>query len=169
MNRSKYIAGPVYLVAILFVLFPLFDAFVDVLPLRGGLVSWRFGAAGTFSGAIMTPTFGLVLAFVTAVVLGQRITQRIIAVLSLIASIILVGAALLFVLDALQVRADVRPEAMTPFAVVSAAALAKIVLTAVVTTVLGIAAWKSSRKTAKGRGGTGRDKADTSVLLGGAG
>jgi hypothetical protein len=134
-----------YAVALLLVLVPLGEMTLYVLPLRLADPAWRFGAVGYFSNALLTPLLGLALAGALALVLRQRRIVRTIAVVLLAAAALLTGSMVVFVLDALEMRASVVPDAKTAFDVASAQALAKIVLVTIVSFVLGVGGWRSPR------------------------
>lgn len=80
-----------------------------------GTVTWRTGAVGILSGAIVTPIFGLYLAILTASLLGHRWTRRLLAALAGLGGLTLIGILGFFALDAVQVRASVIQEMKRPF------------------------------------------------------
>ena len=147
MNEPlKPLAWPAYGVAFLLVVIPVADTVLGVLPVRMGEVAWRFGAAGMMSRAVMTPLLGLLIALTTAAVFRHRMAARVLAILSFVGTALLLGGIAVFSLDALQARAQVRPEAASAFGIASGVALAKYALGAVVTALAGIAGWKVSRR-----------------------
>lgn len=152
MERFKPFAAPGYLILAMMIFFPLLDALLTVWPLRGGEVSWRFGAVGMFSRALMSPVFGLILIFGLALIYEHRVVQRVIGVLAVIAALGTASASVIFVLDALQMRAQVQPQMQTAFDVASVVALGKLLVLSVILIVLGIAAFRSSRRRSARRG-----------------
>ena len=72
--------------------------------------------------------------------------MRVIAVLSGIAVAILVGTAGLFLLDAVQMRTQVQPQAKLAFDVASAVALGKYGLGMLVLSALAVSGWRASRR-----------------------
>lgn len=159
MDRFKSLRWPAYLTIALLVLFPMMDAVLTIWPLRVGEVAWRFGAVGIFSRALMTPLFALVLAYALALLLEQRIAQRIISGLSVLAALTLFSASIFFVLDTLQMRNQVQAQMKTAFDVASSVALGKIVIVASVALLLGILAFRTSRKPAPARRAAARVEA----------
>jgi hypothetical protein len=147
MNRTRFLAAPAYLVACLLVFFPLLDTLLSVWPLQPGEVSWRFGAVGLFSPATMTPLLGLLLAFGVAVLFAHRWVVRTVSVIGAPAAIAIAGVSVFFVLDAVQMRTQVRPEARTAFDVASLVALGKYGLTLLILGVFAFNGWKASRGT----------------------
>jgi hypothetical protein len=155
MDRFKSFGWPAYLTFSLLIIFPLLDAFLTVWPIRAGEVSWRFGAVGIFSRALMTPLFALVLAYAVALALEHRVMQRVISVFAGIGALCMLAASGFFILDAVQMRTQVQEQMKTAFDVASVVALGKITIVAIVAIVLCVAAFRSARgKTpAASRGG----------------
>ena len=165
MPRNKHLSVPAYLVAALLILIPLLDTALSVFPPRMSDVSWRFGATGLFSRALMTPLLGLLIAFAVALLVDQRRVLRVIAVVSGISAAMLVGTVILFTLDALQMRSQVRIEAKSAFDVASAVALAKYGLCILVLAAFTVAGWKSARRERKSASHAAREKGDTAGLI----
>jgi hypothetical protein len=149
MNRMNALAVPVYLVAAILILFPLMDTLLSVWPLQVGEVAWRFGAVGLFSRAMMTPLLGLLMAFTVAMLLEQRTMVRVLAVAGGLSALIIAGTSVFFLLDAVQMRAQVNPQAKTAFDVASVVALAKYGITISILVVFAIVGWKQSRGSRK--------------------
>ncbi|MBA2671639.1 MAG: hypothetical protein H0U67_14810 [Gemmatimonadetes bacterium] len=148
MDRFRPFAVPGYLILGTMIVFPLLDAFLTVWPLRPGEVSWRFGAVGIFSRGLMSPLFGLILLYGLALIYEHRLVQRVVAVLAAIAAPVVASAAVLFVLDALQMRVQVQPQMKIAFDVASVVALGKLLVVVAIAVVLCIAAFRSSRPVA---------------------
>ena len=146
LNRSMVFV--LYAMTALMMVMPLGETLLSVSPLRLGEPAWRFGAAGLFSRALMTPMLGLVLFAVLGFLLHHRRAVQIAAVLALLGAAVLAVAEVLFILDALQMRARVREEARLAFDLASLLAFFKIGLSCAITTVLGVGAWKTARATA---------------------
>lgn len=149
MKANRSLVFVFYAMTVLMITLPLLETLLTVWPVRLGDVAWRFGAAGLFSRALMTPLLGLTLLTVLALVLAHRKAMMTTAVLALLGALVLVVADVLFVLDALQMRAQVRAEARTAFDLASLLAFFKISTSFVVTAVLALAAWKVARGTRK--------------------
>ena len=137
----------------------------SIWPLRAGEATWRFGAAGLFSRALMTPILGLLVALVTAAALEHRRFARVLSVFGFLGSLLAIFALGLFGLDTLQTRASVRPEATTAFDTAWIVAAVKYVLGAFVALLLGIGGWKVSRTPAVGEPGAARKAADDRILI----
>lgn len=141
--RRFAVAG--YLVALVLVLFPFVDVSVATWPPRISEAAWRFGAAGLLSRVLITPMLGLLLASLLALLLEQRRTLRVFSVLSGVAALVLTGLVVLFVLDVLEMRTQVRPEAKAGFDAASLAALAKYGLSTLIALAFMVGGWRASR------------------------
>jgi diacylglycerol kinase len=166
MDRFKSLTWPAYLTIALLVLFPVVDAVLTIWPFRVGEVAWRFGAVGIFSRALMTPLFALVLAYALALLLEQRIMQRVISIVSVLGSLALLSASIFFMLDSLQMRSQVQEQMRTAFDVASTVALIKIVVVGLVAMLLGIMAFRASRRPVQSRRATARVEAPIIVGAG---
>ncbi|MDQ6633389.1 MAG: hypothetical protein M3Z10_01385 [Gemmatimonadota bacterium] len=122
------IAPCLYLLALILIVVPLVDAAVSITPFRPRNVQWRFGAIGLFTNTLLTPGVGVMIAVVTAAVMQHVRAQRLLAILSWIGVVVLLGMLVVFGLDALQTRALVRPEMMRPFVLASTVAACKLIL-----------------------------------------
>jgi hypothetical protein len=165
--NSKHLTVPAYAIAFLLILFPLLDTALSVFPPRFGEVAWRFGATGIFSRTLMTPLLGLLLAFAVALLREQRKMQRAIAIVSALAAVVVIGAMGMFVLDAVQMRVQVRPQAKTAFDVASLVALGRFTLGLLILVAFAISGWQASQRDATARVRS-KEKTDvtTGVLIG---
>lgn len=143
MNVGKYrpLGWAAYGVAVLLIFFPLLDSLLGVWPLRVEDVTWRFGAVGLFSRAVMTPALGLLLGIGTAVLFEHRKRIRAFSILSLLGGVIALFATGIFTLDALEARAQIVPEAASAFDIAAVAAVAKYLIGAALCTLLGVGGW----------------------------
>lgn len=128
---TRRVAPCLYLLAVILILVPLIDATVSTLPLHLRNVQWRFGAIGLFTNTMLTPGLGFMMAVVTAATLEHVRTQRVLAILSWIGVVVLLGFLVVFALDALQTRALVRPEMTRQFFIASTLASCKLLLWAI--------------------------------------
>ena len=165
MHRKRFLALPGYSVALLLIFFPLLDWAISVWPVRAGEVAWRFGATGLFSRVLITPLLGLLLAFAMAVLLEQRRVLRGISILSGLTGLAIVGGVVLFLLDALQMRPQVRPQAKMAFDLTTVVALAKYGLGVLVLSSFGVAAWKSSKGDGVAESKRVRKRGDSAGLI----
>lgn len=145
-HRYRPLGWAAYGVAFLLVFVPLADSLLGVWPPRLGEVTWRFGAVGLVSRAIMTPLLGLLLALMTTVLMEHRRTARVVSVVSFAGAALVLAAVVIFALDALQTRAQIRADALTAFDTATIVAIIKYLLTSLVAVALGIGGWKASRR-----------------------
>lgn len=145
MSDYRPLLKALYLVGILVIVSSLSDPIVQVWPLRFGNTAWRFGAAGLFSMAVTGVLLGIGWIMAVSAVLQQRRVLRSLSVLSFLIVVVLVAAAVLFGLDFLQVRAGVNPRLRGSLDVTVLRAVTMIGISVLVSLLLGIAAWRSSR------------------------
>lgn len=126
-NRPLQTAG--YLVALLLILVPLFDAGASVWPPHLGDERWRFGAIGALSNLTLIPVLGLFVALAIATMADSRRTRRFIGWLCAILAVVIAVLAALFVLDYFQTRTIVRPQFQHQMAIATTTAVAKHVVT----------------------------------------
>ncbi len=124
-HLSRAIARPGLYFAILLIVLPAADFATNVWPFRFGDIQWRFGTVGLLSGFTLTPLLGIAGAVLAAALLELTAVQRVIAVLSVGAAVILVLAQPLFILDWLQMRPGAPPEAVGSMDVGSVKAILK--------------------------------------------
>lgn len=143
MPRALLLA--LYVVAIAFILPSLMEFLLVSYPYRVGAAQWRFGALGLlFNSVLFSPIIGLSLAAVTAVMLDQRLVARVLAVIAgIIALFMLIGLPF-FVLDFLQLRAGVNPQAKRAFDFTSLKAALTGGLMFLTALSVAIGAWRSS-------------------------
>lgn len=150
MKLNRGLVFVLYAMALLLML-PIIEALVSVLPARPGETAWRFGAFGMLTRVMMTPLLGLVVLAVVAFLLRHAVTLRVVSVLALISGLGLLVALGLFGLDAIEMRAQVRPEAMSSFDMATVIAVVKTLAAAVIGLVLGVAGWKAARSSQRHR------------------
>jgi len=145
--QMRRIAVPGYLVAFLIFLFPLLDTALSVWPPQTGTLAWRFGAVGLFSRALMTPLLGVLVAFAIALLLEHRTFLRVLAIANGVAVVLIVLVMGLFLLDALEMRVQVRPDAKRAFDAASTVALVKYGTGMLVALAFAVHGWKASKRT----------------------
>lgn len=148
MPRALLLA--LYVVAAAFILPSLMEFLLVSYPYRMGTAQWRFGALGLlFNSVLFSPIIGLSLAAVTAVMLEQRTVARVLAILTgAIALFMLIGLPF-FVLDFLQLRASVNPQAKRAFDFTSLKAALTGGLLFLTALSVAIGTWRGSRPAAQ--------------------
>jgi uncharacterized membrane protein len=135
METNKPLARAGYLLAALLVIIPLFDATMQVWPLRLSDERWRFGAIGSLSNLLLVPMLGLLLAIAVATLSDGRRVKRVVGALCGTLALILAVLSVLFILDYFQVRTIVTPKFQHATAVASTTAIVKNLLS-IITLVL---------------------------------
>lgn len=142
MNPSTAAFRPVawacYALALLLCLAPLGDLAAGLGSLNPGQVPWRFGAAGLLSGALVLPMLGLGLVLAAALLLEHRGVLRVFMGVSTLLLAVVLLMLVVFALDSLQVRVQVRQDAKRAFDLAAAKAAVTFVLEAIVLGVLAV-------------------------------
>ena len=155
-----------YFVAVAFVLPSLLEFALLSYPYEFGSPQRRFGAIGLiFNSVMFSPIVGLVVAVLASLQLGHRRTTRTLAIVAFVFAVLLVIAAPFFVLDFLQLRASVVPQAKRAFDWTTAKASFTGALMCLTLLAVGIGAWRSSGTLATSAVGT-RAPRKGGVILG---
>jgi hypothetical protein len=151
-DAAPYLTGPAYAVALLFVLFPVIDTVAQVWPLGLDSPSWRYGTIGLGANYLISALFGMLgLALVAALRKHRRVLMGM-SFLSGLGALLLLVAALAFILDAFQVRAGVPrddPRTLWLFDVGAAKAEFKYLAGGALLALLGLMSWKAGRTFAR--------------------
>jgi hypothetical protein len=144
MKLNRALVAALYSIAFMLMLIPLSEAALSVWPMRAGTASWRYGATGLVSRALMTPLLGLAIASGAAIALDHRRMLRTLAVAAALGTLLLVSASGLFALDALEVHNRVRLDARSAFYAATLQATAKIAAAITVLALVAIGGWRAS-------------------------
>ena len=153
------IAG--YLILALAALFPLLEVGSALIPLHFESATWRFGAAGLLSNYVMGASIELFLITVLALFANQRRVLLVVGTIAAILAVGLLGGAIMFVLDAVQTRARVTPDAIRRFDLATVGALGKMVLFSLANGILARGAFRA----AKGERSSSRSKGAVAPLV----
>jgi hypothetical protein len=150
--KQVRVAG--YVILILSALFPLLELAASLWPTRFDSATWRFGAAGLVSNFAMGATIELFLIVVLAMFSNHRRMLLVLGTVSVVIAVVLLGGAVVFVLDAIQTRAKVTPAMVHRFDVAAVGALGKMVLFAVANGLLARSAFRAAagERTARVKG-----------------
>lgn len=142
MDTSSEVLRPVawslYAIGLLLVFAPLGDLAAGVGSLNPGMVPWRFGAAGLLSGALVLPMAGLGFWFAAAALLEHRTILRVLSVLAAVLFLVVGVTLVVFALDTLQVRVQVRQDAKRAFDLAAAKAAGTFLFEGIVLAVLAV-------------------------------
>ncbi len=164
-SRGRTVVGVLLPVAFLLIASPLADLVAAFLPVRPGEVSWRFGAYGLVTNALVTMILGLAIIMV---VNGFRQGRRAIALTATVCAVLalfLIGGFALFVLDYLQLRQAVGVAARGPYDSAAFKAMIVAVLEAGVLVSMAIAGFRASGITDAARGRRHRKRAGLVVQV----
>ncbi len=114
-QKSRSLISSGYIVATLWAIFSLIDLVVRLYPVRFSATTWRVGAVGLGSLSLATLLLALFILCVTASLLQHRRVLRTLSVLSVVAGVALASLLPLFLLDVIELRRLVPPEARLPF------------------------------------------------------
>jgi hypothetical protein len=162
-------------VALLLIAIPLADNLASIWPLRPGEASWRYGATGLASAAIMMPILGLLLAIFAAVIMSHRRAVVTLSVVAFVGAVAGLAALGVFTMDMLQMRPRIRPEAVAGFDRTNIIAVVKYLAGTAVTVAIGLgglAAARGMHPASRGKGApivAGKDSMEKpGMLIGGS-
>jgi hypothetical protein len=146
-DRVRSLRAPGYFILAMAVVFPLVELVLSVSPWHPTAVMWRFGVMGLAASAAGTPLTALFFIYALALLAGDRNVVRVVCAVAAVIAVVLILGAGGFVLDVLQMKARVKPEALRQFKYASAQALIKQLFWGVAAGVLAISAFRTVRKT----------------------
>ncbi|HWP37667.1 MAG TPA: hypothetical protein VNL18_08980 [Gemmatimonadales bacterium] len=156
----RAVAWPAYAAGSLMIALSLLDYVANVWPLQPGQLEWRYGAWGILSGYALTPLLGTVMVAAAAAILGHRRALAVLFWLYLLAAVLLIAGTILFVLDVVQLRAQVPSGEQVRFDTGAWKAGAKHLLVAAALVWLGRGCRSASRQAAPRR-----SRSDADVLV----
>jgi hypothetical protein len=166
-NRPLALAG--YLICVYLGVVPITETVLGLWPPSFGEVAWRYGAAGLFTQAFMTPLLGLCLAVALAVHLDHRRMVRFLALVSGAGALLTLIVLPLFVLDLVQMRGSVNEGAETAFDIASLSAVLKMSATILIGGAIAVGGWRATRESVGESGGRTRKPSTVVFRSGGKG
>jgi hypothetical protein len=152
------LAGPLYAVAVMLIVVPFLEVGTQLgWSISPSMLNWRTGAVGLLSSATLTPTFGLVVAVVTASVFDHRWMQRVLIAVAGLAALTCVVLLFTFVLDSVQLRPTVTEAVRRTYTIAMIKAMLNITLAIVALTIVFVGALKARTKVEKGSGRRAQD------------
>lgn len=146
LDDADWLAAPLYLLAAVLVLTPLFDFVTSgVVPPQVGNIEWRFATVGLLSGFLLTPMLGVALGMFVAAWMDHHGVQRALAILNLAVCALFTVLLLLFLLDVIQLRSAVQAEAKAGFQAAAFKAVVKHLIFIVSMGVFGVRGLKAVR------------------------
>jgi hypothetical protein len=144
----------IYAISLAFILAPLIDIVTNVWPMEPGDMQWRFAFFGVAANYLISPLFGVGMLAVAGALSHHRGVLLTAMVLAVIGAVALLVCSLLYGLDVLQLRGNVREEAAFAFKVGSAKSMFKMLLTAVALILVAVGsrrAWKDLKASTRSR------------------
>jgi hypothetical protein len=150
LPRGRSIVWALYAVALVLLVSPLVDLVGAVWPPRMGEVSWRFGAFGLTTSALVSPILGFAMLKVAGVLLDHRGVVRTVAVIDLILMLVLLGGLAFFALDFVQLRATLAASSLGQYDMAGFKAAVNGLLELIVLGWMGVAGLRAAGGPGKG-------------------
>ena len=147
-DAARYLIGPAYGIAVLFVLLPIIDTLAQTWPLALSNPAWRYGTIGLGANYLISALFGMLGLCALAALGSHRRSLKVLTIVNAVTALLLLIAALAFLLDALQLRGTVprdNPRTLWLFQVGAAKAAFKYLVSAAVMVWLALATWRAGR------------------------
>lgn len=124
-TQLSVLSTPIYLVGFLLILIPPLAVLptLSAGPFSFGDVTWRFGAVGLLTGALLLPIVGCFVLSAGAQLLRHPKMQLTLTAMQIAAALVLLVVMAVFILDALQLRNQVRAEGLRVYHITVAKAL----------------------------------------------
>jgi len=145
-EAARYLTAPAYGIAALFVLLPIVDTISQVWPVALGNSAWRYGTIGLGANFLISVLFGMLGLCLLAALGSHRRTLRALTIGSGVAALLLLIAALAFLLDALQLRSTVprdNPRTLWMYDAGAVKAVFKYLVSTAVFGWLALATWRA--------------------------
>jgi hypothetical protein len=136
---------PSYLIAALLFFLTFGELAVAIWPYKIHDLSWRLGVTGGITSGAGTALIAILFAFAVALFAGDRPMLWLVSAVCGIAAAMLLIACPFFVLDALQMKGQVRPELMSRYNLSFAWGFAKILLDIAVFAAVAVSGFRSAR------------------------
>jgi hypothetical protein len=149
LPRGRSIVWVLDAVALVLLVSPLVDLLGAIWPARMSEVSWRFGAFGLTTSALVSPILGFALLKVAGVLLDQRGVVRAVAIIDLLLLLLLLVGLGFFALDYLQLRATLAPASLPQYDMAGFKAALNGLIELIVLGWMGVAGLRASGRHAK--------------------
>ncbi len=160
LSRGRSIVWVLYAVALALLVSPLVDLIGAVWPARMSEVSWRFGAFGLTTSALVSPILGFAFLKIGGVLLEHRGVVRTVAIIDLLLLVLLLVGLAFFALDFLQLRATLAASSLGQYDMAGFKAAVNGLIELIVLGWMGVAGLRASAHAGKPAGGhAGRGEA----------
>jgi hypothetical protein len=144
LPKGRSIVWVLYAVALVLLVSPLLDLIGAAWPPRMGEVSWRFGAFGLTTSALVSPILAFAMAKIAGVLLEHRVFVRVVAIVDLVLLLLLLAGLVFFALDFLQLRATLASSSLSQYDTAGFKAAVNGVLELIVLAWMGVAGLRAS-------------------------
>lgn len=166
LQGSREIAGALAFVGIICVLYPLADLILNNWPLFPGEAGWRYQVVGFMSQLLVTPLIGVVFLMISALLTRSAGVLKAGGWVSLLAAVVVLGATLVFVMDARELRGLIGEGDQSIYNLSSARAMVKNLISAAGFAYVGWGALRMGSSLARRGGRSSKDKDKTPGLFG---
>ncbi len=142
---ARRVRAPAYLVMALLILSPLIELCAAAWPFDAHQAGWRLSFAGTAGASLGWPILGLFLTFLIAVLVADTSALVVVSSVSTLIGVLCFCQAALFALDALELKARVRPAMAERYDAVSAWWVIKFFAAGAILLLLAVSAWRVAR------------------------
>ena len=165
LSRGRSIVWVLYAVALALLVSPLVDLIGAVWPARMSEVSWRFGAFGLTTSALVSPILGFAFLKIGGVLLEHRGLVRTIAIIDLVLLLLLVVGLAFFALDFLQLRPTLSTASLAQYDMAGFKAAVNGLIELIVLGWMGVAGLRASAHGGKPAGGHG-SRGEAGLIVG---
>jgi hypothetical protein len=123
---------------------PLVELVLAAWPFQVSQAPWRLSLIGTASSVVGMPVFALFIMLVLAAISGDRSTAWFLSSVCILGAALCLLASGTFVLDALQMKAQVRAAVASRYNIASSWAVVKLCLAGATLLVLAVSSWRTA-------------------------
>jgi hypothetical protein len=127
------------------IVMPFVELGIRSWPFRIHSPAWRVGFLGSASALVVSPLLALYLVFAIAAFADDRLVEYLVASFAAAATVICVGAATLFSLDALQMKGQVSAAVASQYDIGSIWVIARLLVVATLFIVLAVSSMRTAR------------------------
>jgi hypothetical protein len=164
IDMSRRLRLPGYIVVAYMTVGSLIDILVSAQPALIHDIRWRLGVSTLLTGATGTELLGALLFLGLAIATSDVVAMWVGFVLSALLGCLYLGAGGVFVLDALQMRGQVKPEMLSRYNASLAWTLVRILFTGAVLLTIAGACMRAARALVRVLDRSGTDPASTLVV-----
>jgi hypothetical protein len=150
-DLARRIRTPGYLIMALLIVSPLIELCAAAWPFQVHQAAWRLSFVGTAGASLGLPMLGLFFIFLLGVLAADTSALLLVSGASVVAGAFCILEAAIFALDALEMKARVRPGLTERYDAVSAWWLIKLCVAGAILFVLALSAFRAARSARRER------------------